>query len=127
MIRAAQLLTIRCLSYNCESDGQCGRAADEPIHPPAYSYALVGLGIIFCKWQHLPDYPQLTAVIVGVMITLWFFHRKSRKENQIRLEQYYNEQIAYRQSINAMSHAKNSLLTLPPNEVSDADLLEDQF
>jgi hypothetical protein len=39
----------RCLSYNCESDGKCGRAADEPIHPPPYSYALVGIGIIARK------------------------------------------------------------------------------
>jgi hypothetical protein len=27
------------------------------------------------------------------MVTLFFTHRKSRKENQIRLEQYYNEQV----------------------------------
>lgn len=52
------------------------------------------------------------------MVSLWFLHRKSRKENQIRLEQYYNEQIAYRQSIMSMSHAKNSLLSLPANTVS---------
>jgi hypothetical protein len=39
----------RCISYNCESNGKCGRAADEPIHPPAYSYVLVGLGIVICK------------------------------------------------------------------------------
>ena len=56
-------------------------------------------------------------MIVGVMLSLWFTHRKSRKENQIKLEQYYNEQIAFRQSIMSMSHAKNSLLSLPPNTV----------
>ncbi|EIW71414.1 hypothetical protein TREMEDRAFT_27793 [Tremella mesenterica DSM 1558] len=93
-----------CLSYNCGSDHKCGRAADEPIHPGTYAYVLVGLGI--------------TILILSVMISLWFVHRRSRKENQIKLEQYYNEQIAYRQSIMSMSHAKNSLLSLPPNTVS---------
>ncbi|KAK1923443.1 hypothetical protein DB88DRAFT_491269 [Papiliotrema laurentii] len=106
-----------CISYNCESNGKCGRAADEPIHPPAYSYVLVGLGIVI--------------LIVGVMVSLWLFHRKSRKENQIRLEQYYNEQVAYRQSIMTMSNAKNSLLSLPANtrpEVAKQSLLnEDSY
>jgi hypothetical protein len=64
------------------------------------------------------DGPGLIEVIVGVMVSLWLFHRKSRKENQIRLEQYYNEQVAYRQSIMTMSNAKNSLLSLPANTVS---------
>ncbi|WVR07924.1 hypothetical protein IAU60_004967 [Kwoniella sp. DSM 27419] len=90
-----------CQSYNCQADGKCGKAADEPIHPGAWQYVLVALGI--------------AGFIIGVAVGLWFFHRRSRKENQIRLEQYYNEQIAYRQSIMSMSHAKNSLLSLPPN------------
>jgi len=90
-----------CLSYNCGSDGKCGAPADQPIHPPSYAYVLVGLGII--------------GLILGVMVSLWFFHRRSRKEKQARLEQYYNEQIAYRQSIMSMSHAKQSLLSLYPN------------
>ncbi|WRT69837.1 uncharacterized protein IL334_006828 [Kwoniella shivajii] len=94
-----------CLTYNCAADGKCGKAADDPIHPPAWQYVLIGLGIV--------------VLIGGVMITLWFTHRSSRKENQIRLEQYYNEQIAYRQSIMSMSHAKNSLLSLPPNTSPD--------
>ena len=64
----------------------------------------------------------MTAVIVGVFISLWFVHRKQRAENQRRLEQYWNEQVAYRQSIMSMSNAKKSLLgqgpvrpSLPPN------------
>lgn len=52
------------------------------------------------------------------MVSLWFLHRRSRKENQVKLEQYYNEQIAYRQSIMSMNQAKNSLLSLPANTVS---------
>jgi len=91
----------QCLSYNCGADGTCGAAADDPIHPPSYAYVLVGVGIV--------------GMILGVFVSLWFFHRRSRKENQARLEQYYNEQIAYRQSIMSMSHAKKSLLSLPPN------------
>jgi len=39
-------------------------------------------------------------------------HRRFRKENQIKLEQYYNEQIAYRQSIMSMAQAKNNLLSV---------------
>lgn len=35
----------------------------------------------------------MNLVILGVMIALWFAHRRTRKENQIRLEQYYNEQV----------------------------------
>ncbi|KAK4686046.1 hypothetical protein P7C73_g4080, partial [Tremellales sp. Uapishka_1] len=93
-----------CLSYNC-NNGKCGRAADQPVHAGNYVYALVGLGIV--------------ALIGGVMVALWFTHRRSRAENQIKLEQYYNEQIAYRQSIMSMSHAKNSLLSLPANTTAD--------
>ncbi|KAK8849788.1 hypothetical protein IAR55_005124 [Kwoniella newhampshirensis] len=94
-----------CLSYNCEADGRCGKAADAVIHPPAWQYVLIGLGIV--------------VLIGGVMTGLWLMHRRTRKENQIKLEQYYNEQIAYRQSIMSMSHAKNSLLSLPPNTTPD--------
>ncbi|WVQ66202.1 uncharacterized protein L199_004381 [Kwoniella botswanensis] len=94
-----------CSTYNCGDDGKCGKAADDPIHPGAWQYVLVGLGIVI--------------LIGGVMTGLWFAHRRSRNENQIKLEQYYNEQIAYRQSIMSMSHAKNSLLSLPPNTSPD--------
>jgi hypothetical protein len=38
-----------CQSYNCPSDGKCGRNADEPIHPPTYSFVLIGLGIVICE------------------------------------------------------------------------------
>ncbi|CAD6571551.1 MAG: hypothetical protein TREMPRED_000313 [Tremellales sp. Tagirdzhanova-0007] len=88
-----------CLSYNCESSGRCGAAADVPLHPRSYVYILVGLGIL--------------GLILGVMVALWFTHRRSRKENHIRLEQYYNEQIAYRHSIMSMSHARKTLLSSP--------------
>ncbi|RSH93179.1 hypothetical protein EHS25_007532 [Saitozyma podzolica] len=88
-----------CLSYNCLASDVCGRAADSPITPAAWVYVLVALGII--------------GFIAGIMVGLWFLHRKSREENQIKLEQYYNEQLAYRQSIMSMSHAKDSLLALP--------------
>ncbi|WVQ84452.1 hypothetical protein IAT38_006604 [Cryptococcus sp. DSM 104549] len=94
-----------CLSYNCDDDGKCGRAADDVIHPPAWQYVLVGLGIVI--------------LIVGVMATLWVFHRRARNENQRKLTAYYNEQIAYRQSIMSMSHAKQSLFNLPPNTSPD--------
>lgn len=41
----------RCISYNCESRGVCGRAADEPIHPATWVYALVGLGIFIRAYR----------------------------------------------------------------------------
>ncbi len=87
----------RCLSYNCDSSGKCGRAADEPLTPAAFVYALIGLGIV--GRVHLPsESNQLQLiqhlVILGVLVGLWFTHRRSRKENQIRLEQYYNEQVS---------------------------------
>ncbi|KAL1412561.1 hypothetical protein Q8F55_000308 [Vanrija albida] len=95
-----------CISYNCQPNGTCGKAADEPLHTPAWVYAIVGIAIV--------------ALIVGVMTGLWFLHRRSREEHQVMLEQYYNEQIAYRQSIMSMSHAKNSLLSLPQGTTPDA-------
>lgn len=92
-----------CMSYNCQDDGKghklCGKAADEPLKPQPWVYVVIGLAIVI--------------VIAGVMAGLWLLHRKAREENQIKLENYYNEQIAYRQSIMSMSHAKNSLLSLP--------------
>ncbi|KAI9638818.1 uncharacterized protein MKK02DRAFT_31132 [Dioszegia hungarica] len=84
-----------CLSYNCEN-GICGKAADEPVKPPVYSYVLIGIGIV--------------GLIVGVIVTLWFVHRRTRNENQRKLEQYWNEQMAYRQSIMSMYQAKSALL-----------------
>ncbi|OWZ51965.1 hypothetical protein C356_02159 [Cryptococcus neoformans c45] len=95
-----------CLSYNCEDNGKCGKAANDVIHPPAWQYVLIGLGIVI--------------LIVAVMTGLWFMHRRWRNEKQVMLEQYYNEQIAYRQSIMSMSHAKQSLLSLPPNTTAGA-------
>ncbi|WVF68362.1 hypothetical protein IAT40_003127 [Kwoniella sp. CBS 6097] len=103
-----------CATYNCGNDARCGKAADDAIHPPAWKYVLVALGIV--------------GFVGSIFTALWFFHRRNRKENQIRLEQYYNEQIAYRQSIMSMSHAKNSLLSLPPNtspEVARSSLFRD--
>lgn len=88
-----------CFSFNCLADGKCGKAADEPLKPKVWEYVVIGIAIV--------------VVIVGVMTALWFLHRRWREENQVQLEQYYNEQIAYRQSIMSMSHAKNSLLSLP--------------
>lgn len=115
-----------CASYNCPSSKKCGRNAEEPIHPPVYSFVLIGLGIII--------------MIVGVFVTLWFVHRKQRTENQRRLEQYWNEQVAYRQSIMSMSNAKKSLLgqgaqdddsirpplpPLPRGDTRDSDIFSD--
>lgn len=95
-----------CLSYNCkkkegEKTGICGKAFDEPLKPKAWVYVVIGLAIVIA--------------LVGVMLGLWLLHRRAREENQVMLQEYYNEQIAYRQSIMSMSHAKNSLLSLPNN------------
>lgn len=98
-----------CLSYNCvkkpgartEEAGVCGKAADEPLKPKTWVYVVIGLAIVLA--------------LLGVMFGLWLLHRRAREENQVKLQEYYNEQIAYRQSIMSMSHAKNSLLSLPAN------------
>ncbi|ODO03578.1 hypothetical protein L198_02426 [Cryptococcus wingfieldii CBS 7118] len=96
-----------CLSYNCADDGRCGKAADDVIHPPVWQYVLIGLGIFI--------------LIGAVMTTLWFVHRRVRNRNQAMLEQYYNEQIAYRQSIMSMTQAKQTLANLPPgHSMNDA-------
>lgn len=79
--------------------GVCGKAADEPLKPQTWVYIVIGVAILLA--------------LVGVMLSLWLLHRRAREENQVRLQEYYNEQIAYRQSIMSMSHAKNSLLSLP--------------
>ncbi|BEJ13514.1 hypothetical protein CspHIS471_0306880 [Cutaneotrichosporon sp. HIS471] len=100
-----------CKSYNCViaksgQSGVCGREADEPLKPKTWVYVVIGLAIVIC--------------LVGVMGGLWLLHRRAREENQVKLQEYYNEQIAYRQSIMSMSHAKNSLLSLPVNTSADA-------
>jgi len=97
-----------CFSYNCQADGTCGKAADEPLKPQPWVYVVIGLAIVI--------------LIVGVLTGLWFLHRRWREENQVKLQEYYNEQIAYRQSIMSMSHAKNSLLSLPAHTTPDAAL-----
>lgn len=102
----ASPLTTRCVSYNCKANGVCGKAADEPLKTQPWVYVIIGLAIVI--------------LIGGVMVGLWLLHRRAREENQVKLEKYYNEQIAYRQSIMSMSHAKNSLLSLPPNTTPDA-------
>jgi hypothetical protein len=95
-----------CFSYNCMSSGVCGKAADEALHPKPWVYAVIGIAIVL--------------LIVGVLTTLWFLHKRWREETQLKLQEYYNEQVAYRQSIMSMSHAKNSLLSLPANTTPDA-------
>lgn len=69
-------------------------------------YVVIGLAIVIA--------------LIGVMLGLWLLHRRAREENQVKLQEYYNEQIAYRQSIMSMSHAKNSLLSLPANTTPGA-------
>ncbi|GMK56585.1 hypothetical protein CspeluHIS016_0304250 [Cutaneotrichosporon spelunceum] len=100
-----------CKSYNCViktagQSGVCGREADEPLKPKTWVYVVIGLAIAIC--------------LIGVMTGLWLLHRRHREENQVKLQDYYNEQIAYRQSIMSMSHAKNSLLSLPANTTPEA-------
>ena len=46
--------TKECASYNCPSSKKCGRNAEEPIHPPVYSFVLIGLGIIISMSFRLP-------------------------------------------------------------------------
>jgi hypothetical protein len=94
-----------CISYNCQANGKCGKAADEPLAPKPWVYAVVAIAIVL--------------LIGGVLTGLWLLHRRWREENQVKLQEYYNEQIAYRQSIMSMAHTKNSLMALPQNSTPD--------
>lgn len=49
----------RCISYNCKDDGTCGRAADEPIHPATWVYAVIGVGIVLR--ESAEPYPAASA------------------------------------------------------------------
>lgn len=58
-------------------------------------------------------------MIAGTLIGLYFIHRRSREEYQVKLEQYYTEQVAYRESLFSLSHTRDSLLSLPKNTHPD--------
>jgi len=95
-----------CLTYNCSAQGKCLKATDTPNRPESWVYAIVAVSIF--------------GMTGGVLLGLYFFHRKNRQENQIKLEQYYNEQMAYRQSIMSLSHAKHSLMSSSQNIPQDS-------
>lgn len=44
------------------------------------------------------------------MLGLFFIHKKSRDKKQTKLEQYYNEQVAYRESLKSLYNARNILM-----------------
>lgn len=89
----------RCLSYNCQSNNKCGKAADEQSHPGVWVYPVIGLSILARTSAFVPHLPvmygdaDVNKVVLAIMVSLWLYHRKVRKENQIMLEQYYNEQV----------------------------------
>jgi hypothetical protein len=55
-------------------------------------------------------------VIAGVLIGLYLIHRRSREEYQVKLEQYYTEQVAYRDSLFSLGATRDSLLSLPKSQ-----------
>jgi hypothetical protein len=48
-LQMSSKLTVRCFSYNCQTNGKCGRSFDEPVQAPAYAYALIAVGIVLCE------------------------------------------------------------------------------
>ncbi len=44
-------------------------------------------------WSAASNLKLASAVIVGTLSGLFFFHRKTREKNQVKLENYYNEQV----------------------------------
>lgn len=87
-----------CLSYYCV-DGYCHAAAGDPKHPGDWVYAIVAICIF--------------GLMAGVMVGLWIFHKKSRQQRRIELDQYESEQAAYRQALLSLSNARQSIMALP--------------
>lgn len=90
----------RCSSYNCDSTGTCATPADTVRTPAIWVYVIVGLGIAIRTLTLVPCSAccELTrcvmaSVIFGTLGTLFIIHRRSREEYQVRLEQYYTEQV----------------------------------
>jgi hypothetical protein len=101
----APALTLRCASYNCDRSGFCVPPSFAPRTPAVWVYVIVALGIVL--------------LVVGVGIGLFLIHRRTREQNQIKLEQYYTEQVAYRQSLFTLGQTRDSLLNLPKGTNAD--------
>jgi hypothetical protein len=68
---------------------------------------------------HSENSRLLSPVIIGTGVGLFFIHKRSREEYQVKLEQYYTEQTAYRQSLFTLSNTRDSLMRLPKNTTPD--------
>ncbi|CED85392.1 hypothetical protein [Phaffia rhodozyma] len=95
-----------CSSYNCNADKKCAVQAHSKVTPATWVYVIVALCIVL--------------LIAGTFGTLWYFHKKSRAEHQIMLEQYYTEQVAYRQSLFHLSQTRDSLFSLHKSSNQDS-------
>lgn len=95
----------RCASYNCDRSGFCVAPSFAPRTPAVWVYVIVALAIVL--------------LVSGVGIGLFFIHKRSREQNQIKLEQYYTEQVAYRQSLFTLGQTRDSLLNLPKGTSAD--------
>ncbi|OCF60715.1 hypothetical protein L486_00353 [Kwoniella mangroviensis CBS 10435] len=83
----------QCQSYNCER-GLCTVPPESSIKVGKWVYALTGVSI--------------GIGMAGVLSILLLMHRRAQKSRRIMLEEYYKEQIGYRNSIisfhSALSH-----------------------
>jgi hypothetical protein len=77
-----------CRTQNCELSGVCGMLLSTTRHVATWVYVVVGVAIL--------------AAIVGVLVGLYFLHRKSRDAEQQKRAQYWREQDAYRSNILSM-------------------------
>jgi len=88
-----------CQSNNCIEDLTCGVVPSAPKHFGIWVYIVVGLGILFG--------------MVGTLVALYMFHRRTREAEREKRTQYWREQNAFRQNILQMRDtAKASLLSL---------------
>lgn len=90
-----------CITNTCDDKShQCANAPETPRAFPVWVYVVVGLAIII--------------VIVLICVALFFIHQRTRKRRQAKVDQYFQEQIAFRNSIISMhSAARSSMYSLP--------------
>ena len=81
----------QCLSGNCDVNDICVAPPETPQPVSKAAYVLVPLGIL--------------AFVGGLVAGLWIFHQKARRRRAKVMQEYWTEQMAYRQSILSMHKA----------------------
>ncbi|CEL55660.1 hypothetical protein RSOLAG1IB_01672 [Rhizoctonia solani AG-1 IB] len=88
----------QCETYTCNTNNICMEPPGTPLRIQLWQYLVTGAGIIF--------------LMVGMSITLFMSHKRSRAKRLYQIRAYFREQTSYRNSIISMHTNARSRISM---------------